>query len=308
MATLTLSAQARRGAGFRTVFTLLRAQPFAAAGAVLLVLFVSAAVFAPQLSPCDPAQLDLQHRMIPPTLLRVFGPGHLTGPPHFFGTDELGRDILSRILYGARTSLLVAVSVVTLSLAMGLLAGCLAGFYGGPVDLVLNVYVSNAFLALPGILLAIAFVAFLGPGLFNLILALSISGWVGYARLVRAQVMAVREREFVEAARALGASDLRLIGVHILPNILQPLIVQAAIGMAGAVLAEATLSFLGLGIPAPAASWGSMLNDARSHLFDSPHMVFFPAAALMLAVLSFNFIGDGLRDLLDPRLRLSSGL
>jgi len=199
----------------------------------------------------------------------------------------------------------VAVSVVAISLAVGLVAGCLSGFYGGVTDIILNVYVTNAFLALPGILVAIAFVAFLGPGLFNLILALSLSGWVGYARLVRAQVIAVREREFVEAARALGASDLRILSRHILPNILQPLIVQAAVGMAGAVLAEATLSFLGLGIPAPAASWGSMLNDARSHLFDSPHMVVFPALAVMLAVLSFNFIGDALRDYLDPRAVMS---
>ena len=142
----------------------------------------------------------------------------------------------------------------------------------------------------------------------NLVLALSISGWVGYARLVRAQVMAVKEREFVEAARALGASDLRILWIHILPNIVQPVVVQAAIGMAGAVLAEATLSFLGLGIPPPAPSWGSMLNDARAHLFDAPHLVIFPALAVMLAVLSFNFIGDGLRDLLDPRSRIEVGL
>ena len=171
----------------------------------------------------------------------------------------------------------------------------------------INVYVTNAFMALPGILLAIAFVAFLGPGLFNLVLALSISGWVGYARLVRAQVMAVKEREYVEAARALGASDLRVLVRHILPNIVQPLIVQAAIGMAGAVLAEATLSFLGLGVPPPTSSWGVMLNDARSHLFDSPHLVVFPAIAVMLAVLSFNFIGDALGDFLDPRTRLTAG-
>jgi peptide/nickel transport system permease protein len=166
----------------------------------------------------------------------------------------------------------------------------------------------NAFLSLPGILLAIAFVAFLGPGLLNLILALAIGGWVGYARLVRAQVLAVREREFVEAARALGATDVRIFTRHILPNILQPVIVQAAIGMAGAVLAEATLSFLGLGVPPPTASWGSMLNDARSHLFDSPHLVVFPAIAVMLCVLSFNFLGDALRDYLDPRTRMSIGL
>jgi peptide/nickel transport system permease protein len=168
--------------------------------------------------------------------------------------------------------------------------------------------VMNAFMSFPGILLAIAFVAFLGPGIFNLIFALSLGGWVGCARLVRAQVLAVREREFVEAARALGASNTRIIVRHILPNIIQPVIVQAAIGMAGAILAEATMSFLGLGVPPPTASWGAMLNDARSHLFDAPHLVLFPAAAVMLAVLSFNFIGDGLRDYLDPRARLEVGL
>ena len=139
----------------------------------------------------------------------------------------------------------------------------------------------------------------------NLILALSITGWVGYARLVRAQVLAVREREFVEAARAVGATDLRILGRHILPNIIQPVMVQAAIGMAGTILAEATLSFLGLGVPPPMPSWGVMLNDARAHLFDAPHMVFFPAIAIMLAVLSFNFIGDGMRDQLDPRTRMA---
>jgi peptide/nickel transport system permease protein len=272
---------------------LIRRQPLAAIGLLILILFLICALFAPWLAPQDPAQLDLTKRLGTP------------GTVHWFGTDELGRDILSRTLYGARISLVVAVSVVGLSGLLGLVAGIVAGFYAGWPDTILNVYVANAFLALPGILLAIAFVAFMGPGLLNVILALSISGWVGYARLVRAQVLAVKEREFVEAARALGASDLRIIYRHVLPNILQPLIVQAAIGMAGAVLAEATLSFLGLGIPAPAASWGSMLNDARSHLFDSPHLVFFPAMAVMLCVLSFNFIGDALRDYLDPRTGLS---
>ena len=270
-------------------------QPLAALGILLLAGFVLCAIFAPWLAPQDPARIDLTGRLL--------APGH----GHWFGTDELGRDILSRTLYGARISLMVAVSVVSLSLSVGLIAGALAGFYGGWTDTVINVYVTNAFMALPGILLAIAFVAFLGPGLFNLVLALSISGWVGYARLVRAQVMAVKEREYVEAARALGASDLRVLVRHILPNIVQPLIVQAAIGMAGAVLAEATLSFLGLGVPPPTSSWGVMLNDARSHLFDSPHLVVFPAIAVMLAVLSFNFIGDALGDFLDPRTRLTAG-
>jgi len=275
-------------------------QPLATVGVILLIGFIGCALLAPILAPHPPSQLDLNHRLATPET------GIMVGHP--LGTDELGRDIVSRLLYGARISLVVAVSVVGLSLTLGLLAGGFSGFYGGTVDIVLNIYVNNAFLALPGILLAIAFVAFLGPGLGNLILALSVSGWVGYARLVRAQVMAVKEREFVEAARALGASDLRIMAVHILPNIVQPLIVQAAIGMAGAVLAEATLSFLGLGVPPPAASWGSMLNEARSHLFDAPYMVVFPALAVMLAVLSFNFIGDALRDHLDPRTKLSAGL
>jgi peptide/nickel transport system permease protein len=281
----------QRSQGAAALSSTIRQQPLAVVGLILVTLFVLCAVFAPWLSPHDPAQLNLNGRLIPP------------GHQHWFGTDELGRDILSRTIYGARISMSVAVSVVTLSLAVGLVAGLVSGFYGGWTDTVLNVYVNNAFLALPGILLAIAFVAFLGPGLLNLVLALSISGWVGYARLVRAQVMAVKEREFVEAARALGASNLRILCRHILPNIVQPVLVQGAIGMAGAVLAEATLSFLGLGIPPPAPSWGSMLNDARSHLFDAPHLTLFPAIAVMLAVLSFNFIGDALRDMLDPRLR-----
>jgi peptide/nickel transport system permease protein len=164
----------------------------------------------------------------------------------------------------------------------------------------------NTFLALPGILLA--FAAFLGPGFTNLVLALAIGGWAGYARLVRAQVMAVHDREYVDAARAFGTSGIRIFLRHILPNIVQPILVQATIGMAGVLLAKATLSFLGLGIPAPAPSWGAMLNDARLRLFDSPHLVLFPATTVAGAVLGFNFLGDALRDQLDPRTRLEIGL
>lgn len=273
-----------------------RRQPLAFVGIALMILFIVMAVFAPLLAPYNPAALDLIHRLQPPS------------GAHWMGTDELGRDILSRVIFGARLSLTVAVSVVSLSLFLGLIFGGISGYYGKWVDVAVNTFLMNAFLALPGILLAIAFVAFLGPGLLNLILALSIGGWVGYARLVRAQVLAVREREFVEAARAIGASDLRIFVRHILPNILQPLIVQAAIGMAGAVLAEATLSFLGLGVPPPAASWGTMLNDARPFLFDAPHLVVFPAIAVALCVLSFNFLGDALRDYLDPRTKIAIGL
>jgi peptide/nickel transport system permease protein len=182
----------------------------------------------------------------------------------------------------------------------------LAGFYGGLVDTLVNVYLSNAFLALPGILLAITLVAFLGPSLFNLILALALAGWVNYARLVRAQVLIVKELEYVQAARSLGATDLRLMAKYIFPNILQPLLVQAAVGMAGAVLAEATLSFLGLGVQPPTPTWGAMLNDARSHLFESPWLMAFPAGALALCVLAFNMIGDGLREVFDPKSRSAS--
>ena len=273
-----------------------RHNPLAAIGVVMVVLFTMGAIFAPWIAPQNPAHIDLAARLAGPSAA------------HWFGTDELGRDILSRIIYGARISMLVGSSVVAASLLVGLIIGCIAGYYGGRVDRFVNVIVMNAFMSFPGILLAIAFVAFLGPGIFNLILALSIGGWVGYARLVRGQVLAAREREFVEAARALGASDWRIVTRHILPSIIQPVIVQAAIGMAGAVLAEATMSFLGLGVPPPVASWGSMLNDGRSHLFDAPHLVLFPALAVMLAVLSFNFIGDALRDYLDPRSRMEAGL
>jgi peptide/nickel transport system permease protein len=268
----------------------------ASSGVVLVTIFVICALFAPWIAPQDPAHIDL------PT--RLAGPSSI----HWFGTDELGRDILSRLIYGSRISMLVGSCVVAASLALGLIVGSVAGYYGGRIDRFVNVVVMNAFLSFPGILLAIAFVAFRGPGIFNLVLALSLGGWVGYARLVRAQVLAAREREFVEAARALGASDLRVIVRHILPNIIQPIIVQAAIGMAGAILAEATMSFLGLGVPPPTASWGTMLNDGRAHLFDAPHLVIFPAMAVMLAVLSFNFIGDALRDFLDPRSRIEVGL
>ena len=268
----------------------------AVVGVVLLAIFVVCGLTAPWIAPYSPASIDLIHRLEGPSFA------------HWAGTDELGRDTLTRLLWGARLSLAVSISVVALSSVLGLAIGGLAGYVGGWVDTALTTFAMNTFQALPGILLAIAFAAFLGPGFTNLVLALAIGGWAGYARLVRAQVMAVREREYIDAARALGASPLRIFFRHILPNIVQPLLVQAAIGMAGVILAEATLSFLGLGIPAPAPSWGSMMNDARLHLFDSPHLVLFPAAAVAGAVLGFNFLGDALRDQLDPRTRLELGL
>src|SRR5437868_8390181 len=208
-----------------------RRNPLAATGLVLVVVFVIFAVFAPWIDPQDPAYISLANRLEPPS------------STHWCGTDELGRDILSRLIYGARISMFVGTCVVAGSLFLGLVIGSIAGYYGGRIDRFVNVVVMYAFLSFPGILLAIAFVAFRGPGIFYLVLALSLGGWVGYARLVRAQVLATREREYVEAARALGASDWRVIVRHILPNIIQPVIVQAAIGMAGAILAEATMRF-----------------------------------------------------------------
>ncbi|HWT65164.1 MAG TPA: ABC transporter permease [Terracidiphilus sp.] len=277
------------------LYRLLR-RPLAVIGIVLLASFVLAGLAAPLIAPYNPAAIDLGHRLEAPSAA------------HPAGTDELGRDTLTRLLWGARLSLAVSVTVVSVSLGLGLVIGGLAGYLGGWIDTALTTFAMNTFLALPGILLAIAFAAFLGSGFTNLVLALAIGGWAGYARLVRAQVLSVREREYVDAARALGAGGLRIFFVHILPNIVQPILVQAAIGMAGVILSEATLSFLGLGIPAPAPSWGSMLNDARLHLFDTPHLVLFPAIAVAGSVLGFNFLGDALRDELDPRTRLEIGL
>ncbi len=258
-------------------------------GVTLLLVFL--ALFAPWLAPYDPAAQNLPQRLLPSS----------TG--HWMGTDELGRDIFSRVLYGARVSMLVGASVVLGCGLTGLVLGSLAGYLGGWSDRLVNVVLLNAVLSFPGILLAIGFAAFLGPGLGKVILALTITGWAGYARLARAQVLKVKEMEFVLAARSLGASEARILTRHLLPNIIQPVLIQATIGMASAILAESTLSFLGLGVLAPVPSWGAMLNDARSHLFDAPHMVVFPALAVMAAVLAFNLLGDAWRDWLDPRTR-----
>jgi peptide/nickel transport system permease protein len=273
------------------LFDFLRHSLLARIGFAIVLVLILAALFAPWIGHANPSAQNLATRLQPPSM------------QHWMGTDELGRDIFSRILFGARISLLVSICVVLGCGTMGLTLGLLAGYTGGAFDRVVNRLFINAFLSFPGVLLAIAFAAFFGPGIGKVILALIITGWAGYARLARAQVLKVKESEYILAARSLGASPLRIMVRHLLPNILQPVLIQATIGMAGAILAEATLSFLGLGVLAPIPSWGAMLNDARSHLFDAPHMVVFPALAVVLAVLAFNLLGDAWRDWLDPRTR-----
>ena len=263
-------------------------------GAIVAAIIVLTAIFAPLIASYDVA-------VTPNTSLSYLSPSS----QFWLGTDSLGRDIFSRIVFGARISLGVGIVVVTVSAIFGTFIGSIAGYYGGWVDKILSGYIFNVFLAFPGLLLAIAMVAFRGPGLGNLILALCIIGWVGYARVMRGQVLKVREYDFVQAARALGASDWRILFTHILPNAIQPLIVQASLGMAGAVLSEASLSFLGLGIPPPAPSWGTMIEEARdiTTVTIAPHALLFPGIAIALTVLAFNFIGDGLREYLDPKQR-----
>ena len=259
-------------------------------GLFILGLLVFSAITAPYLSPFDPAEQNLKEGLRGSTSV------------HPLGQDKLGRDILSRILYGSRVSLFVGTTTVTVSLLIGILIGSMTGYYGGMID-ELFMRIADIFLAFPGILLAIAFTAILGPSLNNVIIALCLMGWVGYARVIRAQFLWAREQEYVMAARAIGARSLRIVSRHILPNVIAPVIVEATFGMAGAILAEAGLSFLGLGVQPPTASWGSMLNEGRGFLLQAPHMTIFPGLAIALVVMAFNFLGDSLRDSLDPRGR-----
>ena len=261
-------------------------------GGVIIALLVITAALAPWLAPRSVSDQDLSRRLAAPSAQSLLG------------CDELGRDILSRLIYGSRVSLKVGLTVVFISGFLGMVIGMLSGFFGGLVDELLMRLI-DILLAFPGILLAIALVAVLGPGLNHVILALCLIGWVGYARLARGQTLLVKELDFVTAARAQGGGPLRLIFRHVAPNILGPMIVQATLGMAGAILAEAGLSFLGLGMVPPEPSWGSMLNTGCSHLSTAPHLTLFPGLAIMLVVLGFNFLGDGLRDMLDPKLKKS---
>jgi peptide/nickel transport system permease protein len=264
-----------------------RLSPLATTGLVIIVVMVVLALFAPYLAPYNPTSVNLAQGLSAPTIV------------HPLGQDKLGRDILSRIIYGSRISLYVGVLTVLISAVVGSIIGALAGYLGGVVDEIV-MRIIDVLLAFPGILLAIAIMAILGPSLNNVVIALALLGWVAYARLVRGQVLALREFEFIQAARALGADARRIITRHLMPNVLGPVIVTATFGMAGAIVAEAGLSFLGLGTQPPTPSWGSMLNDGREFLLTAPHLTTFPGIAIMVVVLGLNFLGDGLRDILDP--------
>lgn len=257
-------------------------------GGVMFGILGLVALAAPLVAPDDPNAQLLDRRLEAPSL------------EHPLGLDELGRDVLSRLIYGARISLSVGLAVVLLAGGAGTLLGAVAGYFGGWVDR-LSMGLADVLLAFPGILLAIALVAVLGPALDHLVFALVVIGWVGYARLVRAQVLQIKERDFVLAARAAGVRADRILLRHVLPNLLPVLLVQASLGMAGAILAEAGLSFLGLGIQLPTPSWGAMINAGRGHLLDAPHLALFPGLAILATVLGLNLLGDALSDLSSPR-------
>ena len=260
----------------------------AVAGFAVVVLLLIVAALAPLLAPFDPGAQALD--------------SGLSGPSrsHWLGQDRLGRDLLSRLLHGARISVAVGLGTVFLSLSIGLLVGSTSGFLGGRVDH-LFMRLADVLLAFPGILLAIAITSVLGPSLRNVLIALSALGWVGYARLIRGQILKVREMEFVQSAQAVGSPPARLLLVHILPNAISPVIVEATFGIARAIVAEAGLSFLGLGVAPPTPSWGAMINEGRHYLFVAPYLTTVPGLAIMITVMAFNFLGDGLRDAMDVR-------
>jgi peptide/nickel transport system permease protein/oligopeptide transport system permease protein len=259
-------------------------------GLIMLAILIGSAIFAPVLAPYDPYDSNLPNSLKPPSAA------------HIMGTDELGRDIFSRVLYGARISLAVGVEAVTLALACGIVLGALAGFYGGKIDTAI-MGIMDIMLSFPSILLAIAFMTVLGRGVEKAIIAIGIVSIPQYARIVRGSVLSVKENVYIMAARAIGNNDRRLIFVHILPNVLAPIIVRATIGVSVAILEAAALGFLGLGVQPPTAEWGTMLGSGRQTIFNAPHIVTFPGIAITLTVMAFNLLGDGLRDVLDPRLK-----
>jgi peptide/nickel transport system permease protein len=274
----------------RQAWRRLRARHSAMFGLVVIILLVLIAIFAPMLAPYDPAQQVWTAVRKPPSWA------------HWLGTDESGRDLLSRVIFGARASLLAGVVSVGIAFSIGVPLGLIAGYRGGFVDAFIS-RIIDALLACPFLILAIALAAFLGPSLTNAMIAIGITSMPAFARLTRGQVMAVKVEDYVEAARAVGNSDLRIGLKHIVPNILPALLVQTTLSIAAAIIAEASLSFLGLGQQPPAPSWGSMLNTAQRFLTNAPWLALWPGLAIFFAVLSFNLFGDGLRDAIDPKER-----
>lgn len=306
-----------QGRGLSPVLRRLSRSKSALFGLAIVLLLVFTALFAPLLSPHDMA---FQYRTATkqPPMTRIAWEeinAQLAGTPErqfarprtnlfVLGTDKFGRDILSRIIYGAQVSLAVGVAAELIALAIGVTFGALAGYFGGRLDAVL-MRITDTFFAFPPLLLAIGILAvFEKPGLFTIFIALGIAGWTSVARIVRGQVLSVKEEDFVEAARAMGASDARIILRHILPNSLAPIIVVGTLGVAGNILSEAGLSFLGLGVQPPTPSWGIMLAEGRNLIQSAPWICVFPGLAILLTVLGFNLLGDGLRDALDPRLKI----
>lgn len=272
------------------VFFRLRKSPLAMFGLAFILLLIFLAIFADSVAPYSYRKQNLSHRFETPS------------QQFLLGTDEFGRDILSRIIYGARVSLQVGFIAVGIALVVGGLLGAVAGFYGGWIDNCI-MRVMDVLLSVPNTLLAIAIAASLGPGLFNLMIAVGISAVPNYARIVRGSVLSIRGMEFVEAARSVGSSDMRIILKHIIPNSMAPIIVQSTLGVASAILNAAGLSFIGLGIQPPNPEWGAMLSGGRQYIRDFPHMTLYPGLAIMLTILALNFLGDGLRDALDPKLK-----
>lgn len=284
-------SKTRRWIGSRSIFQ----SRTATAGAVTLVILTILALFANQIAPYDPAQQDLRARLTPP----VWQAGGTT--KHLLGTDQLGRDILSRVIFGTRISLFVGVSVVSIAATVGTFLGLIAGYFGARIDMVLMRTV-DVFLAFPFLLMAVVFMATLGASLGNIILVLSITGWVDYARLVRGQVLSLRETEYVTAAIALGGYDLVIIIKHLLPNVFASVIVIGSLQLGTVIIAEASLTFLGLGIPPSIPTWGGMLATGRDYFALAWWLSTLPGLAIVLTVLSANFLGDWLRDILDPTL------
>jgi len=266
-----------------------RRSPLTVAGLALIALFALIAVSAPLIAPANPLKQVLSTRLKPPSAA------------HWLGTDQLGRDVLSRMIYGARISLLIGIVVVGLAASTGTFVGLVAGYAGGWLDEVL-MRLTDIFFAFPALILAMAISGALGPSLTNAMIAIAVVSWPVYARLVRAQVLSLREREYVEAARSLGASAERIVWKHILPNTLAPLLVQASFDMGGAILSAAGLSFIGFGTQPPTAEWGVMISEGRNYIATHSWLSLFPGLAILLTVAAFNLIGDGLRDALDPRL------